>query len=51
MSHRNATEEQKASWKEGGEKLKKMWEENKQKTAEEMTSVWNECSTDGICNE
>ena len=28
-----------------------MWEENKQKTADEMTAVWMECSTDGVCNE
>ena len=46
-----ATDEEKASWKEGGVKLKQLWAENTAKVAEEWTSCFNECATDGICNE
>ena len=51
MSHGSATEEEKASWKEGGAKHRKMWEEEKEKTRGEISACWDECSTDGICNE
>ena len=46
-----ATEEEKASWKEGGVKMKQMWAENAEKVGQEWTSWFNESATDGICNE
>ena len=31
--------------------MKQMWAENAEKVGQEWTSWFNECATDGICNE